>query len=171
MAKTVIGVFDGPEQAEKAAAELRRKGITDDEISIVTKDRGRRDRDGGGEDGERGGGMMNQNLSEGATWGAGIGAGAGLLASAGALAVPGIGPLIAAGPLAAALSGAAAGGIAGSLVDWGIPAERGRHYEEQVRQGKTLAVVKSADDRKVDEAARILRDNGARDVETHEARR
>lgn len=164
MAKTVIGVFDRSEEAERAAEECRRQGITEREISIVARDRG------GHERREDRGGMTGQNLSEGTAWGAGIGAGAGLLASAGALAVPGLGPLIAAGPLAAALSGAATGGLAGALVDWGVPAERGRRYEEHVRQGKTLCVIKSADDRKVDEAARILRQHGAHDVETHPAR-
>jgi uncharacterized membrane protein len=73
---------------------------------------------------------------------------------------------MAAGPIAGMLSGAATGGIAGGLIDWGIPEERGRHYEERVRQGKILAAVRT-DDRKVQEAAEILRRNGARDVETH----
>lgn len=162
VAKAVIGLFDAPEQAERAAAAMRQRGFTDQEISVVSRDRRQ-------QAGERGG-MTNQDLSEGTWWGAGIGAGAGLLASAGALAIPGLGPLVAAGPLAAALSGAATGGIAGALLDWGIPAERGRYYEEQVRQGKTLTVVQSTDERRVDEAARILRDHGARDVETHPAR-
>ena len=69
---------------------------------------------------------------------------AGLAVGAGALFIPGIGPLIAAGPIAGMLSGAAAGGIAGGLIDWGIPAEESHHYEEDVKQGKTLVAVHSS---------------------------
>lgn len=99
----------------------------------------------------------------GATWG-GL---AGLALGAGALAVPGVGPLLAAGPIAAALTGAATGGIAGGLIDWGIPEERGRHYENKVREGNVLAIV-HVSDKKADNAAQVLREHGARDVEIHQ---
>ncbi|HHY47360.1 MAG TPA: hypothetical protein GX506_08710, partial [Firmicutes bacterium] len=94
------------------------------------------------------------------------GGAAGLLAGLGALAIPGIGPIVAAGPLAATLSGAVTGGLVGGLVDLGIPDERGRYYEERVKQGGVLTAVKT-DARKADEAARILRESGATDVEMH----
>ena len=48
-----------------------------------------------------------------------------------ALLTPGVGP-IAAGPWLL-LTGVAGGGLVGSLVDFGIPEERGRHYEERVK--------------------------------------
>lgn len=84
----------------------------------------------------------------------------------GALTIPGVGPIFAAGPIAGMLSGAATGGIAGGLVDWGIPAERSNFYEQKVKEGKILASVRSNED-KVDRAANILRENGAMDVEVH----
>ncbi|HEY8416697.1 MAG TPA: hypothetical protein VIK93_01535 [Limnochordales bacterium] len=164
---TTIGVFDSHDQAERAVRKLRESGFTEKEVSLVARGhgdkggrRGRGDMEAGDE------GMGAQNVSDGAAWGGGIGALGGLLAGAGALAIPGIGPIVAAGPLAAALSGAVAGGVAGSLLDMGIPEERGRQLEEEVKQGRLLCVVEADSDR-VKEAAQILRETGARNVETH----
>ena len=85
----------------------------------------------------------------------------------GALLIPGVGPIIAAGPIAATLTGVVTGGIAGGLIDYGIPEERGEYYEEQVRQGGILVSMKASDE-KVEEAASILRQYGASDVELHQ---
>ena len=65
------------------------------------------------------------------------------------------------------LTGAATGGVAGGLIDWGIPEDRGQYYEGEVRKGSILAAVRTQE-QKVDNAADIFRQNGARDVETHE---
>ncbi|MCL5040141.1 MAG: general stress protein [Firmicutes bacterium] len=165
MSKTVIGVFKSRQQAETAVDDLRRKGFTNNEISIVAKEATAR----GGQTGTRGGqggGFANDNLSNGTLTGGTIGGLAGLLAGAGALAIPGVGPILAAGPIAAGLTGAVTGGIAGGLLDLGIPEARGRFYEEEVKRGSILTVIKS-DEKKVSEAASILRQNGATDVETH----
>ncbi len=149
---TVIGVFDDCQQAEKAVDELQKQDFQKTDISVVGK------RDGG--EGGAGGGV-----GRGPTWGAGLGAAAGLLATAGAITVPGLGPLIAAGPLAAALGGAATGGVAGALVDWGIPEQRGREIEQRVREGKYVALVEA--DGKTAQASDTLRKNGALEVESH----
>lgn len=167
---TIVGVFNNQDQAEKAVNEIRRAGITDDKISIVAKkDRiNREDRGGDVEVGETGAEMSyaDQDLTTGATTGGVLGGAAGLLAGAGALAIPGLGPIIAMGPIAAGLSGAATGGLAGSLVDLGIPRSRGEHYEEEVKKGGILAVVE-ADQSKINDVANYMRKNGARGVETH----
>ena len=165
MAKVVLGTFASRQEAERAVERLQQAGFGRDDISVIGKD------DRGEQKGRRGEGgtTMMGEVSEGAWWGAGIGAGAGLLASAGALAIPGIGPLLAAGPLAATLSGAVTGGLAGGLVDWGIPEERGRYYEEQVKQGRILCVCECQDD-EVERAEAALRESGARDIEVHESR-
>ncbi|BAS28400.1 general stress protein [Limnochorda pilosa] len=159
MAKTVVGVFDRKEQAEQAVHQLKDEGYTEREISVVAK--GEKGGDQGG--GNQGGGL---DMSEGLTWGGALGGVAGLLAGVGALAIPGLGPLVAAGPLAATLSGAATGGIAGGLLDMGIPEERGNVYEDEVRQGRILCAVE-VDDGEEETAESILRDNGAREVESH----
>lgn len=163
--KTVVGIFKSRPRAEEAVEELRKKGFTENEISIVAKDegqgrqgegRGRRDREG----------LTAANVGDGTAWGGALGAGAGLLASAGALAIPGIGPVLAAGPLAATLSGAVTGGIAGGLLDWGIPEERGRQFEERVKRGDVLTAIRTSE-QKADEAREILQRKGAEEVEVH----
>lgn len=157
---TTIGVFSSREQAERAVEALHEEGFTEEEISIIARD----DRGGDGGDGD--GSMSMDNMADGAAWGGGLGALGGLLAGAGALAIPGIGPILAAGPLAATLSGAVAGGIGGGLLDLGIPEQRGQQYEDDVKQGRILCVVES-DDEGTDDAARIMQEAGADNVETH----
>lgn len=158
---TVIGTFSSREQAEQAVRALRDKGFTEDEISVIAK---RGDKQG---DVEVGGAMGAMGgAGEGTAWGSVLGGAAGLLAGVGALAIPGIGPIVAAGPLAATLSGAVTGGVAGGLLDLGIPEDRGRYYEEEVKKGRFLAVIDTESDM-AEDAARIMRDNGAADVETH----
>lgn len=165
MVKTVIAVFSNERVAREAVDDLRRAGF-DKEISILARDKGRRE--GGG--GEGGGLTMgvdtDAGISEGVTTGSVLGGLLGLAAGAGALVVPGLGPLVAAGPIAGLLSGAATGGVAGGLVDWGIPEAEGRRYEEDVKQGKILVSVRCSQDR-ADQAARILKDHGADSVRTH----
>lgn len=168
MARTVIGTFQSQQQAEEAIRALRQNGFDENEISLVARQSGE---EGSGQQSgqdDPGMGMSTDSVSDGVGWGAGLGAGAGMLATAGALAVPGIGPILAAGPLSATLSGAVTGGIAGGLLDWGIPEDRGQHFEGRVREGKILCVVRS-EEQKVDEVANIMRQHGARDVETHQA--
>lgn len=172
---TVIGVFNSREQAERAVRNMRDKGFTENEISIIAKKgqsgegRGRGDQESAQELGREGfgGAGAGEDMTEGTAWGGTLGGIAGLLAGVGALAIPGVGPIVAAGPLAATLSGALAGGVAGGLIDLGIPEERGRFFEEEVKRGRILAVVEAAGER-TGEAANILRANGASDVETHQ---
>ncbi len=157
--KTITGFFSSQQQAERAIAELRQQGF-DKDISLVAKGE---QQNGNSRTSNFTGG---DSVSDGATSGATIGGVAGLAMSVGALAIPGFGPLIAAGPIAALLSGAATGGIAGGLIDYGIPAEKGREYEDRVKQGKTLISVK-ADDNHAKHASEILRQAGGENVEIH----
>ena len=165
MRKTVIGVFRDESSAERAVRALRDDGFTEQEISIVAKDDGRR-RDTGGDTRTT---MRTDSVSDGLASGAGWGGLAGLALGAGALAIPGVGPIIAAGPIAGALTGAATGGLAGGLIDYGIPETRGRELQEEVNRGKILAVLQCSE-KKINKAANILRENGASDVETHNSR-
>lgn len=155
--KSVIGVFNSHDNAEQAVNALRTQGFTTEEINIVSKNKKQQ-----GHDNE----YFEDDITDGALTGGTLGGIGGLLLGAGALAIPGVGPVLAAGPIAAALSGAVAGGITGGLIDWGIPAESGRRYEQHVAQGGILAIIRS-DTVKANQAAQILRQNGAKDVETH----
>lgn len=164
MDKRVIGYFKESRQAEEAVNELKQKGIN--EISILGND-------------ERGGkskskGMGNQDLSSGTMTGGTIGGLAGLAVGTGALGalgaaalvIPGIGPILAMGPLAAALGGAVTGGVAGALVDYGIPQDQSSFYETKMKEGNTVMILKT-DASKTDSAASILRKYGAQDVRVH----
>lgn len=159
--QTVIGVFESRQQAETSVNQLRQQGFTHEEISIVAKQNEDDNNRSGRHDAQ-----YNDTIADGVAAGGTIGGIGGLMAAAGAFAIPGFGPILALGPIAAALSGAVAGGVAGGLVDFGIPAERSRAYEEQINRGKVLAVIHS-ESSKVSKAADILRQNGAKDVETH----
>jgi hypothetical protein len=130
MAKTVVGLFDDFNDAQRVVQELTNAGFSRNDISLVANDaRG----EYAGLSRSVGGGKMDKTEAEqagsGALAGAGVGAALGLLAGLAALAIPGIGPVIAAGPIATALGstaigaglGAAAGGLVGPLVDAGVP--------------------------------------------------
>lgn len=153
MSKVVAGVFHHRNEAEQALETLKEQGF-DQDISLIARDE------------QQEGGAEGQDLSEGTFTGGALGGIAGLLAGVGALLIPGVGPIIAAGPIAAALTGVVGGGIAGGLIDFGIPEESGEFFEEQVRQGGILVTMK-AEDEKVEEAASVLRRHGATDVEVH----
>ena len=166
MGKKVIGYFEDSNQAGQAANELKAKEFN--EISILGNENGGKE-DSKGRDNN--GIFGDQNLSSGTMTGgtigglAGLGLGAGALGALGAAAllIPGIGPIIAMGPLAAALGGAVTGGVAGALIDYGIPKERSDFYETKIREGNTVVVLKT-DEQKTDEVAGMMRNNGAKDV-------
>lgn len=154
--ETVVGVFRSRPEAERAIQDLRDAGFREDQIGILTHD------------GDRGTG--GTNVGEGNKSGEAAGIGAiigGLIGAGAALLIPGIGPVIAGGILAGVLGGAAvgaaAGGIIGALVGLGIPEHEARYYEGEFKQGRTLVTVKSAD--RYDEARRILRRDGAYDIQ------
>ena len=100
--------------------------------------------------------------------GGAIGGAAGLAVSLMGLAIPGVGAVLAAGPIVAALTGAGAGAVAGSLIgaltDLGVDETEAQYYAEAVRRGAGLVTVR-ADESRVEEAERILRNHGAFDIE------
>lgn len=159
MTKTVSGIFKQRGQAEKAVEALRAKGFHQ-EISIIAKeDDNYKHID---QNSQMSGG---DSVLDGLTTGGFIGGLAGLAVGAGALVIPGLGPLVAAGPIAGLLSGATTGGFAGGLIDYGIPEAEGQRMENELRQGSIVALVQTSEN-KVDEAASILRENGAIDVKS-----
>lgn len=158
---SVVGVFSRRDQAETAVNEIRDYGYEEAEISLMAKQEENNER---GEEAD----ITGQNLTDGAATGGTIGGTAGLLAGAGAMAIPGIGPVVAAGPIAAGLSGLASGGLAGALVDYGVSEEEGQNYEEDIRQGNTLAIFEGVEsENEASEVANIMEQNGATDVKLH----
>ncbi len=160
MEKTVVGAFQDHHSAETVVDELKHRGVPEKDISLVARDHGKTKE---GHPGSHGG---MHDLSSGIGWGGTIGGVTGLLAGVGALAIPGIGPIVAAGPLAATLTGAAAGGIAGGLMDYGIPRQESHQYEERLKEGDVLLMVRS-DANEVDKAKRLFEHHGASDIHVH----
>jgi len=166
LSKSVVGVFQSERVAKEAIEDLRRAGF-EKEISLLAKDR---NQEGAHRTPDDDGGQTmagGETLADGITTGGVLGGLGGLAIGAGALVIPGIGPLIAAGPIAGLLSGAAGGGVAGGLVDWGIPEEEGRRYEEELKQDKIIVAINSSEEN-IDEAENILKNHGAQQVKAHD---
>lgn len=159
MHKTVVAAFRNHHDAEEVVTELKKRGIPEKDISLVARHNGKT------EAGHPDQGGMH-NLSSGLTWGGTVGGVAGLLAGVGALAIPGIGPIVAAGPLAATLTGVATGGIVGGLMDYGIPKGESERYQERLKEGDILLMVR-ADADEVDKAEKMFREHDATDIYVH----
>lgn len=164
----VIGLFDTSGAAERAYVACLDRGYDLGQINVVVSEGTRqkllisddeikaelagREAEGGELGGPKGGrvGMLVTVLAS-------VGA---------AVALPAIGFVV--GPLAVALTAAGAAGVAGGLIaafgDWGVPEERLRGYEAQVRKG---AILMSVEARSASDAQAIARDwaeFGGRDI-------
>lgn len=129
--KTIAGQYDTYGDAEVAVCELEAAGISTDEISIIAPDGSQR---------------SGNPAATGASIGAAVGGIGGLLAGIGAITVPGLGPVVGAGWLVSTLTGAAAGGMAGgvleALTDAGIDEANAHAHAEHVRGGGTMVVAR-----------------------------
>jgi hypothetical protein len=148
----VVGLFDTTRAAELAYVSCLDRGYDLGQVNVVVSEGTRRKllisdneikAELGGREAE--GGEL------GGPKGGRVGMLVTVLASVGAaVALPAIGFVV--GPLAVALAAAGAAGAAGGLLaafgDWGVPEERVRGYEADVRKGAILMSVeaKSASD-------------------------
>jgi hypothetical protein len=143
--------FPDRESAERAYEGIRARGYESDEIHVImshdTKKRlsekdaikiekGNKSLEGAGVGGALGGAVGATLL--------------GVMAAGASLAIPGL-PLIIAGPIAGALAGgaagAAAGGVLGALVGLGIPEDRAKAYEADLKKGGIVLGVRPRDDK------------------------
>lgn len=138
----VIGVFKSRAEADRAVDELVRSGYKRDQIGVVA-----RNADG------KAASVDDGNAGEGAVIGAATGAGVAGLVSLGVSfgVIPVIGPILAVGPLAAALisagAGAAAAGLAGALIGWGVPEDEAAYYESEVTAGRYVVTIQDGDNK------------------------
>jgi hypothetical protein len=144
----VTAIFDDRLQAERAIAELRRRGVSDSHLSIVA-----RRVDDVEVETARPAASAGERVAKGAITGAGIGTLFGLAA----VVIPGIGPFIAAGALASALGavgGAAAAGaivggtsgaLAGAMAKADYSKEEADFYSPLVERGGILVTVETDD--------------------------
>lgn len=137
--------FGDRENAERAYNSMTSRGYSQDDINLMMSDDTRRkyfsddDADSG----------LGSKAMEGAGVGGALGTTAGAILGAVAaigtsVLIPGLGVVIA-GPLAGALAGAGAGaatgGLIGALIGSGIPEDRAREYENDVKNGRIVMGV------------------------------
>ncbi len=168
--QTVIGTYPTTDQAERASQDLVNAGVAWDDISLVTNNEGGRyapvtDPDvAGGAGVSTTGHAIGHDAKVGAEWGAGVGFLVGLTG----LAIPGLGWIAGAGwfmgTLLGAGTGAVIGGLVGALTHVGVPEPDAMRYNEAVRGGHALLVVRASDDRAA-QIAGILNADGAVNVE------
>lgn len=170
--EAVSGVFRSRQDAEKAVNELRRVGISDQRIGLVTP---------GGDTSELATGLPVTDTEQpgmgramGAAVGGAMGAagGATLGLAVATLAVPGIGPVIAFGMVGAALLGivgATAGSAVGDSIEGelgdGVPHEDVYLYEDALRHGNSVVIAYTETDEQSDKAEDVLSNAGAVDLD------
>ena len=146
----LTGTFRDRESAERAYSALTDRGYSNDDVNVLMSDDTRKHHFSSDTTVET---DLGNKAAEGGVTGATIGgvAGAivGVLAAAGTLAIPGLG-LVIAGPLAAGLAGlgagGAAGGLLGALIGAGIPEERAKLYENDIKAGGIVIGVSPRND-------------------------
>ena len=145
--RMLTGTFRDRESAERAYNSLTSRGYSRDDVNLLMSDETRKRHFS--DDANTG---LGSKAAEGGATGAAIGGTTGAilaaLAAAGTLAIPGVG--IIAGPLVAALAGAGAGGLTGgligALVGAGIPEDRAKQYESDIKGGGIVMGVNPRND-------------------------
>jgi hypothetical protein len=170
--QVVTGVFKSENNAETAVNRLRSLGIPEKRIGIVRPGT-RPERLEAGvpvTDTEDPGMGRAMGAAVGGAMGAAGGATAGLAVAS--LVVPGIGPLVAFGMVGAALLGivgAAAGSAVGDAAEEelgeGIPHEDVYLYEDALRHGHSVVIGYVDEGDQADNAARVMREGGAEDLD------
>lgn len=156
--KTVVGLFDTYHDVEKAIALLEHNQVTPDHIGLLGRDQELHARLPQSQE------ALKDNVGSGALGGAAVGGVVGSLVGLGTLAVPGIGTVLAVGSLAATLGvtaagtgvGAATGGLFGALIGMDVPEKDIHFYEEGVRQGGILLIVRVENNERMLEALRLM---------------
>jgi hypothetical protein len=128
--KAVVGLFERPQDAERAVEALESAGFLKDEIGAVARDHVIEEYLGQEEAG---------SVAKGAGLGVAVGGLIGLLAGIVAITVSGIGPVLAAGMLVTML----AGGLIGALIEVGVSEEEAHVYAEGVKRDGVLVAVQS----------------------------
>lgn len=137
----IIGVYENEKQAVVAVEELKLKGYTTEEISVVAKNIEELSE-------------ITQEVKPSATDGAVAGAVtggaigiAGVIAGLSTILIPGFGAVLAAGPILATIGGAVvgansgAGGFKHALMEIGVPDEEAERYSIDAQNGKILVFL------------------------------
>ena len=141
----ITGTFSDQDAAERAYTDLRKKGYTEKDVHVLMSEDTRKHLRGADQLKLEHGNKALEGAGAGGAIGGVVGATIlGIMAAASNVAIPGIG-LVVAGPLAGALigggAGAAAGGLAGTFVGMGIPEDRAKEFEQDVKKGSIVMGV------------------------------
>ena len=144
----VTAMFEDLAAARRVVHDLRRQGIPDQDLSIVSSGERYSQQDYEAIDGSYAV-TDDSSTEDGAEIGAAVGGVGGFVVGLTTATIPGVGPVLAIGSiLASTLAGAAVGGLTGGLigmlVDLGVPEERAHLYEEGIRRGQVLVAAQSA---------------------------
>lgn len=152
--------YPNPIDAQAAVAELRQKGFTEQEISVLYTDVEH---------------TVQAGMITGALWGGVLGALVGLL-------FPPAGLLVAAGPIlgvflsgvglaaAGAVTVAALDGIIAALIHLGMPREIATNLGERVQKGDTLVIVHATNPERAEIARAVLAAHNPRVEGTQQGR-
>ena len=148
----VTGTFTDRHSAERAYNSMLSRGYSEKDINLMMSDETRKryfDKDSRTTDTELGSKAMEKAGVGGAIGGT-VGVILAAIAAVGtSIAIPGLG-LVIAGPIAAALAGAGAGGLTGgvigALIGSGIPEERAKLYESDLKNGGIVMGINPRND-------------------------
>jgi hypothetical protein len=170
--RTVAGIFQSREAAERAVEHLRSTGISEEQISFLTPGTTAEELDRAVPTTETEQPGMGKAVGGWAGGALGVAGGMHIGAVAASLFVPGVGPVIAAGLIGAALLGiggasvgAAAGGAMEDSIAEGLPHDELYVYEDALRQGRTVIIVVGDDDNQGETAQNILAQAGAESID------
>lgn len=173
MARTVVAIFESYGNAEKAAHEIREKGLRTDNISIISKDSINRSYNNHSEKF----GTISKNsfiihrgkrekISDGIITGGIFGGIAGIIVGGGSMLISGLEIVSAAGPITGLISGLLAGGVLGGLLDFKMTGKKTYEYERLVSYGNAFFSMKVDEDR-IEQIIQVLKANDALVVEKY----
>lgn len=160
----VIGLFGHLPNADRAIQQLNARGLSDTEISVLTRQEALYDELSGAYRP-----VIAPALKKRGRALANLG---GLLIESSAVSLPGIGPVLSTGTLTATIDtsltgarwGAAGGGLMGILRGMGVSRDEAEVYAEGVKRGGILVVVR-ADRGQVSETQETMRAEGSLDAQ------
>lgn len=141
MKNNVIGVYESEQQVKEVVEDLKEKGYTTEEISVIARN-SKRDSEVTQE--------VKPSTKDGAIAGAVTGGAiglAGVLVGLSTVLIPGFGAVLAAGPIMTTIGGAvvgansSAGGLKHALMEIGVTDDEAERYSSDVENGKILVLI------------------------------
>lgn len=171
-----MAIFEVYDNAEKAAYEVREKGLRTDNISIIVKNSGNegycRSNNADGQLHLVGNGAIPykhgkvERISDGIITGGIIGGVIGILIGAASMFIPKLGIVAAAGPISGLFIGLLTGGIIGGFMDLSIPKNKRLEYESLISNGNVFFSMK-VDEERMESIIEIVKENGALSIEKY----